>query len=123
MPASTSARVVVAFSAASLLRRAILALTSCSASSLQALLSTVSGFQRERSGYAASIACLCVLPATRSRQYVSWRGFASGSSASKRHLQSIAPRREKRGAAPKDGSPLPHAAEDDRMVMFLDVPP
>ena len=115
MPASTSARVVVAFSAASLLRRAILALTSCSASSLQALLSTVSGFQRERSGYAASIACLCVLPATRSRQYVSWRGFAIGSSASKHRPQSIAP-------AAKSGKP-PHAAEDYRTAMLLDVSP
>ena len=65
MPASTLARVVVDRSAAMRLRAAILALTSSVASSLHALLSTVSGFQRARSGYAASIACRCVMPSTR----------------------------------------------------------
>ena len=80
MPASTSARVVVAFSAAARFRAAILALTSSSASSLQALLSTVSGFQRARSGHASSIARRWVLPATRAWQYLSRRGFASGMS-------------------------------------------
>ena len=52
------------------------------------------------------------VPAELPEQYLSWCGFDSGSSAYRRHLQSIAPRREKREAAPKDGSPVPHAAED-----------
>lgn len=38
------------------------------------------GFQRARSGHAESIAWRCDLPATRSWQYLSWRGLESGMS-------------------------------------------
>ena len=78
MPSSTSARVVVAFSAAARLRVAILPLTFPSASSSHARLSTVSDFHRVRSGHAESIAWRWVIPSTRRWQYSSWRVLENG---------------------------------------------